>query len=113
MTAPPIGCGENYAAGDSWVDLGTYAGEDGEDALYGFFYKVDVKSLVWYSPEQFEEAGYDIPETMEELRELTQQIADDGAHPVVHRPRFGCRHRLAGNRLGRGPDAAPACAGGL
>jgi len=72
---------ENYAAGDSWVDLGTYAGEDGEDALYGFFYKVDVKSLVWYSPEQFEEAGYDIPETMEELRELTQQIADDGATP--------------------------------
>ena len=38
---------ENYAAGQSWVDLGTYAGQDGNDNLYGFFYKVDVKSLVW------------------------------------------------------------------
>jgi alpha-glucoside transport system substrate-binding protein len=41
---------ENYAAGVSWVDLGTFAGPDGEEALYGFFYKVDVKSLVWYAP---------------------------------------------------------------
>ena len=38
---------ENYSAGDSWVRLGTYADADGEDALYGFFFKVDVKSLVW------------------------------------------------------------------
>ena len=72
---------ENYAAGDSWVDLGTYAGQDGEEALYGFFYKVDVKSLVWYSPEQFDEAGYDVPETLQELKELTQQIADEGTAP--------------------------------
>jgi len=42
---------DNYAAGQSWVDLGTYAGPDGKDNLYGFFYKIDVKSLVWYSPE--------------------------------------------------------------
>ena len=36
---------DNYAAGQSWVDLGTYAGADGNDALYGFFYKVDLKSF--------------------------------------------------------------------
>ncbi|MGB0497816.1 MAG: ABC transporter substrate-binding protein [Rubricella sp.] len=72
---------DNYAAGQSWVDLGTYAGPDGSDSLYGFFYKVDVKSLVWYVPEQFEEAGYDVPETMEELRELTDQIVADGGTP--------------------------------
>ena len=72
---------DNYAAGQSWVDLGTYAGPDGADALYGFFYKVDVKSLVWYSPEAFDEAGYDIPESMEELRELTDQIVADGSTP--------------------------------
>ncbi|NNL72160.1 MAG: extracellular solute-binding protein, partial [Silicimonas sp.] len=47
---------ENYAAGESWVNLGTYAGDDGEEDLYGFFYKVDVKSLVWYIPENFEDA---------------------------------------------------------
>ncbi|NSX55478.1 ABC transporter substrate-binding protein [Parasulfitobacter algicola] len=72
---------ENYAAGDSWVDLATFANESGEDQLFGFFYKVDLKSLVWYSPEQFDEAGYDIPQTMEELKELTDLIVEDGATP--------------------------------
>ena len=72
---------ENYAAGQSWVDLGTYAGPDGNDAYYGFFYKVDVKSLVWYVPENFEDAGYEVPETLEDLEALTQQIVDDGGTP--------------------------------
>ncbi len=72
---------DNYAAGQSWVDLGTYAGADGSDALYGFFYKVDVKSLVWYVPENFEDAGYDIPQSMEELKALTDQIVADGGTP--------------------------------
>ncbi|MDR9390603.1 MAG: ABC transporter substrate-binding protein [Trueperaceae bacterium] len=72
---------ENYAAGDSWVDLGTYAGEDGEEDFYGFFYKVDVKSLVWYSPDNFADAGYEIPETMEELIALSDQIVADGGTP--------------------------------
>ncbi|MCC5955716.1 MAG: carbohydrate ABC transporter substrate-binding protein [Natronohydrobacter sp.] len=72
---------ENYAAGQSWVDLGSYAGPDGADDFFGFFYKVDVKSLVWYSPDQFDEAGYDIPETLEDLKALSQQIVDDGGTP--------------------------------
>ena len=33
---------ENYAAGQSWVDLGTYAGQDGNRAFFGFPYKTDV-----------------------------------------------------------------------
>lgn len=68
----------NYAAGQSWVDLGTYAGRDGATAFYAFPYKADVKSLVWYVPENFEDAGYEVPETMEELKALTEQIAADG-----------------------------------
>ena len=72
---------ENYAAGQSWVDLGTYAGKDGADSMYGFFFKADVKSLVWYSPENFEDSDYDIPETMEELKALTDQIVADGGTP--------------------------------
>lgn len=72
---------DNYAAGQSWVDLGTYAGADGADALYGFFYKVDVKSLVWYSPENFEDAGYEIPTSMEDLKTLSDQIVADGGTP--------------------------------
>ncbi len=72
---------DNYAAGQSWVDLGTYPNASGEEELFGFFYKVDVKSLVWYSPENFEDAGYEIPETMEELKALTDQIVADGGTP--------------------------------
>ncbi|MGB5556627.1 MAG: ABC transporter substrate-binding protein [Paracoccaceae bacterium] len=72
---------ENYAAGQSWVDLGTYTGPDGTDNLYGFFYKVDVKSLVWYIPENFEDAGYEVPTTMEDLKALTEQIVADGDTP--------------------------------
>lgn len=72
---------ENYAAGDSWVDLGTYEGPDGEEDLYGLFYRANVTSLVWYSPEQFEEAGYEVPQSMEELRELTSRIAEEGQTP--------------------------------
>ncbi len=71
----------NYAAGSSWADLATYTGADGEDGMYGLFFGTDVKSLVWYSPEAFEEAGYDIPETMEEIIALTDQIVADGGTP--------------------------------
>ncbi len=72
---------ENYAAGQSWVDLGSFPNPDGVEEMFGFFYKVDVKSLVWYSPEAFDEMGYDIPETMEDLLALSQQIVDDGGTP--------------------------------
>lgn len=72
---------ENYAAGSSWVDLGTFPDAKGQDQLYGFFYKVDLKSLVWYVPENFEDAGYEVPETMEELKALTEQIVKDGETP--------------------------------
>jgi len=72
---------ENYAAGDSWVDLSTFKGPDGNDDVFGLFYKVDVKSLVWYVPETFEDFGYDIPQSMEELKTLTDQMVADGNTP--------------------------------
>ncbi|MEM1287832.1 MAG: ABC transporter substrate-binding protein [Pseudomonadota bacterium] len=72
---------DNYAAGQSWVDLGTYPDADGNDQLYGFFYNVNVKSLVWYSPENFEDADYEVPETMEDLIALSEQIIADGETP--------------------------------
>ncbi len=72
---------KNYAAGQSWVDLGTYPDKNGKKQLFGFFFKVDLKSLVWYSPENFEDAGYEIPETMEELKKLSDRIVADGGTP--------------------------------
>lgn len=70
-----------YAAGQSWVDLSSYPDENGDTQLFAFPYKADVKSLVWYSPDNFADAGYDIPETMEELLALSEQIVADGGTP--------------------------------
>lgn len=72
---------DNYAAGQSWVDLGTYAGEDGEEHFFAFPYKIDVKSLVWYVPDNFDEAGYEVPATLEEMMALSEQIVADGGTP--------------------------------
>jgi alpha-glucoside transport system substrate-binding protein len=43
--------------------------------------KADVKSLVWYSPTVFEENGYEIPETWDELMALQEQVKEDGGTP--------------------------------
>jgi alpha-glucoside transport system substrate-binding protein len=72
---------ENYGAGESWVALGTYKDKDGQAKFFGFPYKTDLKSLVWYSPENFKDAGYQIPATMEDLIKLSDQIVADGGKP--------------------------------
>ncbi|TYL49244.1 ABC transporter substrate-binding protein [Marinomonas sp. IMCC 4694] len=71
----------DFAAGSSWADLGTFDNGQGGKSLFGVFFGTDVKSLVWYSPEQFEEGGYEIPQTQEELMALSKQIVADGGTP--------------------------------
>ena len=44
-------------------------------------WRANVKSTVWYSPAAFEEGGYEIPETLEELTALSDQIVADGGIP--------------------------------
>ena len=68
----------NFAAGSSWADLGTYANKAGKKEFFGMFYNVNVKSLVWYIPENFKEKGYKVPKSMEELQALTKKMAADG-----------------------------------
>lgn len=72
---------DTYAAGDSWAALGTYAGPDGTQRFYGFPYKAEVKSLVWYVPENLADAGYTVPQSYEDLKALTRWIAADGQVP--------------------------------
>ncbi len=72
---------DNYAAGQSWVDLSSYPGPDGQVQLFAYPWKADLKSLVWYVPDNFAEAGYEIPKTMEDLKALTEQIVADGGTP--------------------------------
>lgn len=71
----------DYGAGQSWVDLATFKGPDAKKHFYGIFYRADLKSLVWYSPDNFADAGYDVPDSMEELKALTKQIVADGGTP--------------------------------
>ena len=53
--------------------------EEGE--VMGFPMRMAVKSALWYPKPAFEEAGYEIPETQEDLQALEQQIRDDGNTP--------------------------------
>ncbi|MCZ4347224.1 ABC transporter substrate-binding protein [Devosia sp. J2-20] len=70
-----------HAAGSSFVSLGTYKDAAGADEFYAIPYKSDLKSLVWYSPDNFADAGYDVPQSYEDLKALTEQIVADGGTP--------------------------------
>ncbi|RUS48270.1 carbohydrate ABC transporter substrate-binding protein [Cohnella sp. AR92] len=61
----------------SWLDMATMAGPSG-DVMAGIWNRSSVKSLVWYPKKAFDEAGYKIPKTWDELMALTEQIAKDG-----------------------------------
>jgi alpha-glucoside transport system substrate-binding protein len=61
---------------ESFIDLASVDGD-----LYGLYYKADLKSIVWYPNAAFEEAGYEIPETWEDLTALMDQIKADGGTP--------------------------------
>jgi alpha-glucoside transport system substrate-binding protein len=43
--------------------------------------KADVKSIIWYSPANFEALGYTVPTTWEELDALVEQMVADGQVP--------------------------------
>jgi alpha-glucoside transport system substrate-binding protein len=57
----------------------------GYGSVDGTFYAAplgaNVKSFVWYSPAAFEEAGYEVPQTWDEMIELSDQIVADGGKP--------------------------------
>lgn len=59
-----------------WLDLASVGGD-----LYGVWMRADVKSLVWYNPEAFANAGYTVPNTWAEMETLTRQIVADGKTP--------------------------------
>ena len=61
----------------SWRDMATIEGPDGPIEA-GVFHRFNGKSLVWYPKAAFDAAGYEVPETWDELLALTQTIADDG-----------------------------------
>jgi alpha-glucoside transport system substrate-binding protein len=60
---------------EDWKNYGTVDG-----TFYGAPLMASIKGYVWYSPAEFEENGWEIPATLDELDELSQQIAADSGH---------------------------------
>ena len=91
---PQPGLLQRLAAG-GWLIPASQAVEDNVDEFWSADWKVygtaddtfyaaplmaSVKGYIWYSPSEFEEKGYEIPTTLDELTELSETIAAEGEH---------------------------------
>lgn len=65
---------KNYAK--TWVSLGSYGGK-----LYGVYFKVANKSVIWYNPKEFKKNGWAVPKTWDELIVLDKKIVAAGKTP--------------------------------
>jgi alpha-glucoside transport system substrate-binding protein len=65
---------ENYS--DTWTDLATF-----DDTTYGVVAKANSKSLIWYKPNSFQQNGFQIPTTWDELLNITEQYKSKGETP--------------------------------
>jgi alpha-glucoside transport system substrate-binding protein len=59
--------------GEDWKGLATIDGK-----FYAAPLGANVKSFVWYSPKMFQEGGYQIPKTLDELKALSDKMVADG-----------------------------------
>ncbi|MBA2463558.1 MAG: carbohydrate ABC transporter substrate-binding protein [Nocardioidaceae bacterium] len=59
--------------GEDWKAYGTV-----DDTFYAAPLGANVKSFVWYSPSMFEENGWKIPETWDDMTALSDEIASAG-----------------------------------
>lgn len=64
-----------------WKTYGTV-----DDTFYAAPMLASVKSFVWYSPSAFEEHGYEVPKTLDEMMALTEKIAADTAGDGATKP---------------------------
>lgn len=60
---------------EDWKQYGTADG-----TFYAAPLMASIKGYIWYSPEEFEEKGYEIPKTLDELKTLSEDIAAEGEH---------------------------------
>jgi alpha-glucoside transport system substrate-binding protein len=60
----------------AYLELATLDGK-----MFGVWFSVGLKSLVWYPSQAFEAKGYVVPETWDELIALSDQIVADGGTP--------------------------------
>jgi alpha-glucoside transport system substrate-binding protein len=64
----------NYS--ETWTSLATV-----DDTVYGVVAKANSKSTIWYKPNSFQENGFEIPTTWDQLLDITTQYKDKGMNP--------------------------------
>ncbi|HEV2902946.1 MAG TPA: extracellular solute-binding protein [Gaiellaceae bacterium] len=74
MGLDPDTINENYS--DTWTSLATV-----DDTLYGVVAKANSKSVIWYKPTSFQEEGFEIPTTWDQLLDITEQYNSKGKKP--------------------------------
>jgi alpha-glucoside transport system substrate-binding protein len=65
----------------AWLDMAMQPDADGNLIMAGVWARFNAKSQVWYPKDDFDAAGYQIPETWDELVALQDQIVADGGTP--------------------------------
>jgi len=65
---------ENYS--DTWTNLATV-----DDTSYGVVAKANSKSTVWYKPNSFQQNGFQVPRTWNELLNITKEYKAKGETP--------------------------------
>ncbi len=66
---------------EDWKKYGTVG-----TTFYAAPLMASVKGWVWYSPSEFEENGYEVPATWDEMMTLTQAMADNGGEGSDYAP---------------------------
>ncbi len=71
----------NATVDEFWADGYQQYGQGRDGVQYGVPVKTDLKSLVWYKPARFAEAGIEVPTTFDEFTAAMETIKglDDGA----------------------------------
>jgi alpha-glucoside transport system substrate-binding protein len=64
----------------AWLDMAMLDGAEGK-IMAGVWERVNGKSLVWYPKKAWDEAGYAIPTTWDEMKALMDQMVADGSTP--------------------------------
>ena len=65
---------ENYSS--TWTDLATF-----DDTAYGVVAKANSKSVIWYKPNSFQQNGFQIPKTWDDLLNVTKEYKAKGETP--------------------------------
>lgn len=61
---------------DDWLQYGTF-----DEELYAQPLSANLKSLVWYSPKYFKDNNIEVPETWDELIDISDTIAESDVKP--------------------------------